>query len=132
MLLRRGSPMAVPPRVRWVRGSFPRANNPPFALRSGGEGDVQDFVAVAAARHLDLGDVADLLAEQPLAPRAGGEDLVVVVVLVTGADQLVLLFLARLEVLDADAGTEDDGVGGQFAPVDDLGPGQLVLEGLDP
>src|SRR2546422_784163 len=115
MLLRRGSPMTVPQRVRRGRGAFPTANKTPTP-RSGGEGDVQDFVAVAAARHLDLGDVADLLAEQPLAPRAGAEDLVVVVVLVTGADQLVLLFLARLDVLDADAGTEDDGVGGQFAP----------------
>src|SRR2546427_12396287 len=42
-----------------------------------GEGDREDLVAEDAARHADLDDVADLLAQQALPDRAGGEDLVV-------------------------------------------------------
>src|SRR6516165_12141142 len=87
------------------------------ALRSGGEVDLQDFVAQRAARHLDLGDVADLLAEQALAARAGGEDFVVVVILLAGADQFVHLLLAGIDVLDADAGAKDDGAGRQLTAV---------------
>ena len=69
----------------------------PAALARGvrsGRRDVQDLIAEHAARHLDLHAVADLLPEQPLADRAGGQDLVVVVILVAGSHQLVDLFLA--------------------------------------
>jgi len=60
---------------------------------------LENLVAQVAPGHLDDGDVADLLAEQGLAARAGGEDLVFEVVLLARADELVLLLLAGLEVL---------------------------------
>src|SRR5262249_37754767 len=113
----------------------PRAGGvlgPPRRSRgSGRHGDFHDLIAQRAARHLDLDLLANLLAEQALAARAGGEDLVVVVILVAGSDQLVDLVLAGVEVLDADAGAEDDGVLGQAALIDDVGAGELVLQRVD-
>src|SRR5262245_25042365 len=93
---------------------------------SGRHTDIDDLVAQRPARHADLDLLADLLAEQALAARAGGEDLVVVVILVSRPHQLIDLQLAGVEVLDADAGAEDHLVADHLAGVDDLRPGQLV------
>ena len=59
--------------------------------------------------HLDL--VAHLLAHEPLADRAGQQDLVLVVVLVARADQDEVLFLVELEVQHPDLRAEDDPIG---------------------
>src|SRR5438067_10377706 len=93
--------------------------------------DLEDLVAHGPARDGDLGDVADLLAHQAPAARAGRQDPAVLVVLVAGADQDEVLDLAGVEVLDADLGAEDDSVLGQLGHVDDDGPGQAVLLPVD-
>src|SRR5262245_40512576 len=67
--------------------------------RSSRHADVHDLIAQRAARHADLHLLADLLAQKALPARACGEDLVLVVVLVAGPDELVDLQLAGVEVL---------------------------------
>src|SRR5262249_42497670 len=94
--------------------------------------DFHDLIAEGAPRDLDDSGIAQLLAQRGLAARAGGEDLVVVVILLTRADQLVGRLRAGVEVLDADPGPEDDGVAGQTAAIDDVSPAQPVLEHVDP
>src|SRR5262249_4559414 len=101
------------------------------ASASSWERQLQDFVTHGPARHPDLGNLAHLLAEQALADGAGRQDLVLVVVLIAGADELETLFLAGVEVLDAHAHAEDDGIGRQVVLVDEVGPVELVLEVVD-
>src|SRR5947209_10896654 len=97
-----------------------------------GDADRDDPEPEHAAWDGHLGDLADLLADQSLADRAGQEDLVLVVVLFAGTDQDEVLLVVELEVEDADPRSEDDAVGGQGRAIDDHGPGELVLELVDP
>ena len=69
------------------------------AMRSA---DLDDLELEDAARDRDLDLVADLLADEALADRAGEEDLVLVVVFLAGADQDEVFFLVEVEVEDAD------------------------------
>ena len=80
----------------------------------------------------DLRLVADLLAEQPLGDRAGGEDAVVVRVVLAGADELELLLVAVVEVLDAHPRPEHDRPLGELTAVDDVGAADAVLQLVDP
>src|SRR5439155_21307293 len=80
-----------------------------------------------STRDRDFGDLADLLAEQATAARAGRQDLVVLVVLVAGADQLQLLDLAGIEVLDTNPRSEDDRALGKLRGFDDDGSSETVV-----
>src|SRR5689334_17511216 len=96
-------------REKWGPPVGQVAPAPPAApARSGRGGDVEDLVAQHAHRHLDLRDVPLLFAEEALADRAVGQDLVVVVIFLAGPNQLIRFFLVAVQVLDADAHAEDD------------------------
>src|SRR5262245_31125202 len=122
----------------WLRTSGKRTNlsrplswgrqNACPTLGSLSPSNLDDLIAQRAARHLDDGDVADLLAEQGLTARAASQDLVVVVILITGTDERVHFFLAVVEVLDSHAHAEHDGVARQRTLVDDVGAGQFVRD----
>jgi len=109
-----------------VRGAAP-GERPGRADCSRGVRNIDDLILEQAARHLDLGDLADLLAEQPLSTWAGDQDLVLVVILITGTDEMVDLELAGIEVLDLNARAEDDGVLWQAALIDDEWRASLSL-----
>src|SRR5262249_47258326 len=75
--------------------------------------------------------VTDLLAEQRPSEGAGDADAPLGEVGLVGAEDAVGDLLARVRVRELDGGPEGDLVAGELARVDDLGPGQLVLDLLD-
>src|SRR5262245_56839529 len=115
-----------------TKNPAPKERALPTAASLRREGDVDDLVLEDAARHLDLHFLADLLAQQALPARAGRQDLVVVVVFLAGADQLVHLELPGIQVPDPHAGAEYHGVLRQGRLIDNVRPGQRVLQRVDP
>src|SRR3954466_13930633 len=101
---------------------------PPWSAGRSVDVDLDDLEPERAAGDGDLGDLADLLADQALSDRAGQEDLVLVVVFLAGADEDEVFLVVELEVEDADPRAEDDPIGGEGGAVDDHGAGELVLE----
>src|SRR5262245_45930598 len=82
-------------------------------ISSVGKRNLQDLEAQLTHRHLNFRDVARLLADQALADRAGGQDLVVVVILFARPHQVEGFLVAQVEILDLYQGAKDHGVVGQ-------------------
>ena len=69
-------------------------------------------------------NLADFLAEQALANRAVGENLVRVVIFLAGADEVEDLDVQAVEILDLDLGAEDDDPAATNTPPLRLNPGR--------
>ena len=92
------------------------------------ERDLEDLVALAAARRVDLDRVALLLADQGAGRGRGDRDLALLHVGLHLADDLVGLLLLGILILERDRAAEHHRVALQLGDVDDLGARQLVLE----
>src|SRR5262249_42231081 len=97
-IIGRGSPMSSVGGAARAREPVLAGSNPSQLA----DRDFNDLEAQLAHRHLDFGDVADLLADQALADGTAGEDLVVVVVFLAGADEVEDFFVAAAEVAHLD------------------------------
>ena len=95
------------------------------------ETDFENLELERPLRDNNLDPVARFLAHQPLRQRASDENLARIVVLFAGAHQGELLFVAEVEVLHADGGTEGDLILGDLREIDEHGPRELVAEHVD-
>src|SRR5208283_4970375 len=106
-----------------------RDRQPPTSRSSRADLDDLELERTPRNRHIDL--VADFLAHEALADGAGEQDLVLVVVLVTWADQHEVLLLVEIEIEHPDLGAEDDAIRGHGRLLNDEGATELVLKVVD-
>src|SRR6185312_14095936 len=113
--------VASPPAL-WRRSRQVSAREPLYIR------DLDDFVALAAARRVHFNAIAGLLADQRPCRRRGDRHLAGLHVRLGFADDLKHASLLGVLVDQRDGGAELDGRSVQFLDVDHLGPLQQLLE----
>src|SRR5438445_721752 len=96
------------------------------------EQHLEDLVLALAAGGADLHGVAHLAADQATRDRAGDADAALLQIAFRLAHDGVLHLLPGIHVLELHRRAEHDPLAGEARDVDDLRPGEAVLQHLDP